>query len=194
MKTPSIISFVTILAWAASGCTRSASIPDRSPSDSVAVQRIHDEMGRIVAATGVILEPLRTMNQEQQTAVVSLALLVQGVDAYQVSRLAPDTAIVADFHRALVGVSPLFARVRDPVSVAIACMDEHIAYVSALASCESEDPPRQEDECHEAWGPGARLAHCLWPALQDLEATINGLIGQLDPPRPQPFPEILNVR
>lgn len=181
------VSVVLILAGI--GCGESTPIPESTQPDSMAVQRVHEEMHRVVAASGAILEPLRTLNHEQQVAAVSLALIVQGVAAYQISRLAPDITVVAGFRRTLAEVSPLFGRMGDAVSVVMACMDESIAYASVLASCENEDPPRQEDECFEAWGPGGEEIQCLMRALQNLQRDINGLIGQLDPPRPIPFPE-----
>ena len=178
-----------VLILAGIGCKESTPIPDGTRPDSMAVQRVHEEMRRVVAASGVILEPLRTLNHEQQVAAVSLAFLVQGVAAYQVSQLAPDTAVVAGFRRVLVDVSPMFGRMGDPVSLVMACMDESIAYASAMASCQADDPPRDEDECPEAWGPGAEVTQCMMEALQNLQGIINDLLGQLDPPGPMPFPE-----
>lgn len=181
------ISIVLVLAGI--GCGESTPVPENTGPDTIAVQRVNQEMSRVIAASSAILEPLRTLNQEQQVAAVSLALLVQGVAAYQVSQLAPDNSLVADFRRVLVDVSPTFGRMRDPVSLMMACMDESVAYASALASCEADDPPRDEDECTEAWGPGASETRCMMGAIQNLQMIINDLFGQLDPPGPLPFPE-----
>jgi len=138
----------------------------------------------MIKATSYLLQPLKSLNEEQVAAVVTLSLLTQGVTG--AARVLPKSGkdIVASFKKELVEICPEFGRsIRsDP------CFDAEVAYVSALRKCEDEG--RGESECPEAYGWMGALVQCDMKKLENLKGIIKDIRGELKPPKPTPWPEL----
>jgi len=138
----------------------------------------------MIKATSYLLEPLKSLSEEQVAAVVTLSLLTQGV--MSAARMLPKSKkdIVGRFTKELVGICPEFQRsIRsDP------CFDAEVSYVSALKKCQDEG--RGEDDCLEAHGWMSALASCGMKELEKSKGIITDIRRGLKPPRPTPWPEI----
>lgn len=146
-------------------------------------KKLREKLEPMIKATSYLLEPLKTLNEEQVAAVVTLSLLTQGVTG--AARALPKSGkdVVASFKKELVGICPELQRgIRsDP------CFDLEITYLSALKKCEDEG--RREDECWEAYGWEDALVHCYMKKLENSKGTIRDILSKLKPPKPTPWPE-----
>jgi len=147
-------------------------------------KELRKKLEPMIKATSYLLEPLKSLNEEQVAAAVTLSLLTQGVTG--AARVLPKSGkdIVASFKKELVGVCLEFGRVirSDP------CFDAEVAYVSALKKCEDEG--RSEGDCWEAHGQMGTLAQCGMKKLEKLKGIIEDIRGGLKPSKPTPWPEL----
>jgi hypothetical protein len=65
-------------------------------------------------------------------------------------------------------------------------LDASFEYAKALQKCKEDD--RDEEECPEAWGPGAEATMCLMGELEGMKQEIGDILGRQIPPKPIPWP------
>ena len=130
-----------------------------------------------------LLEPLKDLKENQMAAVVALGFLTRWFMVANAPAVKLGADIVARFKTEIDTVCPDFSKVltRDP------CFEAEIEYATAMSKCKEEG--RDEDECHEAWGPGARAVQCTMEELEILGQKIKDIYRRLTPPRPIPWPE-----
>lgn len=149
---------------------------------------LRKELKLWVEATGSLLEPLKTLNEDQVVAAVSLSLMFQSVAQATLSSTELRKEIAARFKDELTTVSAGLSRLADDKALRIsrAISDAELDCVSALKKCEDEG--RKESECWESWGPCARAIYEVMKELEGMRGWIGDLLGGLRPPRPIPWP------
>ena len=152
-------------------------------------EKLIKEVDRYIAVTENVASPLAKLNEDQIASIVALSYIARSVELVHSpnTRLARNTTI--RFKDKLDSISSGLGRVTEVKSPIFACIEESIGCVTALASCDSEDPPRSEEECFESWGPCAEELSCVWGRLEAMKGRINDIFGGLRPPRPIPWPE-----
>jgi hypothetical protein len=132
-------------------------------------------VSQVVGATSRLLEPLRDLNDEQRDAVVMLGLLMQGIALAKRPPTMLNEDILARFKEELDAICPPLGEVTismDP------CFEATVSYASALKRCEDEDEGRREEECFEAWGPGAQAVMCTMKMIEEMKAEIETRLGR----------------
>ena len=156
---------------------------DKQPLKN-ARQLLSNELHKFVKASGNLLEPLKELNDTQVAALVTLGFSIRIIMLAGRAATNLHKDILRDFKEVVDEICPPLGKVaidQDP------CFESTVSYVSALKSCEDEDPPRDEEECFEAWGPGAQAVMCIMKELEDMRAQLGDLFGRLKPPRPFPW-------
>ncbi|UCD16452.1 MAG: hypothetical protein JSV44_08270 [Candidatus Zixiibacteriota bacterium] len=146
--------------------------------------RLEHELQVFAQATKEIMAPLQGLDEKEMAAVAALLVMRENMASMQ----AMDTELKDGFVKAvnsqLVVVSPSLAYTAGRASIHGACLDESIAYASALANCEKEG--KEEDECPQAWVAGAAEIDCVMKALEGSRGFIVEIFGDLEPPLPIP--------
>lgn len=138
---------------------------------------------QIVNATPQFLEPLKDLSADQKGAVVILGMLVQSIALAKRPHTKVSEISLATFQREVDGICPPLGKIaiaEDP------CFDATVSYISALKDCEDEG--RDEEDCPEAWGPGAQAVMCAMEKINEMKRGIGELLGRQDPPKPIPWP------
>jgi len=152
-------------------------------------KKVKGQLEQLVEATGYLLEPLKSLNEEQIAAVVTLGYLIQGVKVANYTAIKIGEDIILRFEKELSKVSPSLSdlaldigRITDRP-----CFDFEVAYLGALSKCEKEG--QDEAHCPEAIEPGANLAICTMKYIEKLKGRIAEILRGLKQPRPKPWPE-----
>ena len=144
---------------------------------------LEKSVSQLVGATSRLLEPLTNLNDEQRDAVVMLGLLMHGFALAKRPPTKMSENTLARFKKELDAICPPLGEVaisKEP------CFEATVSYVSALKKCEDEG--RSEEECFEAWGPGAQAVMCAMKMIEELKVEIGTLLGRQTPPKPIPWP------
>lgn len=142
------------------------------------------EIETYVRASANLLKGIGDLDDSERAAVGALLAVDRAILNYEMLGVRTDERLIVRYHGQLEEFSPVYPEVGRPLIID-ACLDAHISYASALARCENENPPRSEDECHEAWGPGGDAAICMMRALDDLEGMLLRMSERF--PVPPPF-------
>lgn len=149
-------------------------------------EKLANELDEFVKASRNLLEPLKELNETQIAALVTLGFSIRVILLAGRPTANIDQGILAGFKEVVDEICPPLGKVaisKDP------CFDATVSYVSALKKCKDEDPPRDEDECFEAWGPGAQAVMCTMKELEEMKGQLADIFGRLKPPRPFPWPK-----
>jgi len=149
---------------------------------------LNEKISGMVEATKELAGPLNTLNKNQIAAVTFL-VLERGI-LMSASRKSAglDEGLLLGFKDAVKSICPdlepilELSRFKDP------CMEHQMAYVSALAKCKEEG--KDEDDCPEAWGPGAAAINCEMEKINDMQGLINKMWERLGGPKPTPWPVV----
>ena len=158
---------------------------DRESLDK-ARQMLANELNKLAKVSGSLLEPLKDLDELQIAALVTFGHLIRIIQLAGRPTMNIDEGILNRLNGIIDGICPPLGRVelsRDP------CFDASVSYASALQKCRDEDPPRDEDECFEAWGPGAQSVMCTMRELEEMKGQLGDIFGRLRPPRPFPWPK-----
>ncbi len=149
-------------------------------------QELANELDKLVKVSRNLLEPLKNLDESQIAALVTFDHLMRIVQLAGRPAANIDEEILNRLNGVINEICPPLARVgiiKDP------CFEASISYVSALKKCREEDPPRDEDECFEAWGPGTQAVMCTMRELEEMKGQIGDILGRLKPPSPFPWPK-----
>ncbi len=149
-------------------------------------QELANELDKLVKVSRNLLEPLRKLHESQIAALVTFGHLMRIVQLAGRPSANIDEGTLDRLNGVIDEICPPLGRAgitKDP------CFDASITYVSALKKCQEEDPPRDEDECFEAWGSGAQAVMCTMKALEEMKGQIGDILGRLKPPIPFPWPK-----
>jgi hypothetical protein len=149
-------------------------------------QKLANELDKLVKVSENLLAPLKAVNENQMAALVMLGFSVRLILLAGRPTANLDQRILEDFKVVIDDICPPLGEVaisKDP------CFETSISYASALQQCQNEDPPRDEDECFEAWGPGAQAVMCTMRELEEMRGRLEDIFGRLKPPRPFPWPK-----
>ncbi len=145
---------------------------------------LEKSVSQLVGATRSLLEPLRDLNDEQRDAVIMLGLLMQGIALAKRPPARMSQDILAHFKAELDAICPPLGGLaisEDP------CFEATVSYVSALTKCQDEG--RREEQCFEAWGPGAEAVMCTMKMMEAMKTEIGTMLGRQKPPKPTPWPD-----
>lgn len=149
-------------------------------------ESLKKEISGMVKATKELTGPLKTLDKDQIAAVTFLVLERDILMRASRKSAGLDEDLILSFKAAVESICPDFepilelSRFKDP------CMEHEVAYVSALAKCEKDG--RDEDECHEAWGPGAAAVLCTMKQIEDMKGHMIDIWEGFRGPRPFPWP------
>lgn len=140
------------------------------------------QLEQLVGATGYLLEPLKSLKEDQVAAVVMLSLLTNEIMGARTVLPKTGKILVDRFKKELVGICPEFGRVirTDP------CFDATVGYLGALKKCEDEG--RSERNCPEALNYEGKMAHCVMERVEERRRIIVDILKGQKPPRPIPWP------
>ena len=142
-----------------------------------------EELEKFVAATGRLLEPLKSLDEKQMAAVATLSYLMQGV-----IQAVPQVDITSRFGEELAAISPMLDTY---AHVILACWDEHSAYATKMQEC--EEAKKKGDlthpSCREASYWEGKALDCTAAQLEKLKGIIEELWrGLPEPPWPESEP------
>jgi hypothetical protein len=149
-------------------------------------QELTNELDKLVKSSRNLLEPLRKLDELQIAALVMFGYLMRIIQLAGRPAANIDEGILNRLNGVIDEICPPLGRVvisKDP------CFDASTSYVAALKKCRGEDPPRSEDECFEAWGPGARAVMCTMRELEEMKGQMGDIGGRLKPPGPISLPK-----
>ena len=149
-------------------------------------QDINTEYKKFAKAAGQLLEPLKKIDDKQVAALATFGYLTRAIHLANRPSLSIDSGTLKQFTDLVDQICPPLGEVsiaKDP------CFEASVAYASALVSCRNDDPPRDEDECFEAWGNGAQAVMCAMQDIENMKGVIGGFLGGIRPPQPFPWPE-----
>ncbi len=147
---------------------------------------VRDEvMGNVIKEAQRLADALVSLPEVQRAAAVGLVLLGQAVAAHSRSQVRRN-AVAAEAFTTLVGKLSPVGEV-EPIGGRLlrGCIDESIAYASAMARCEQEGKTTEQCD-QENWQDAAKEVDCQLRALDKLRGFMQRLTGR--PPWPQPPP------
>lgn len=140
----------------------------------------------LVSGGRELIQRLEGLAREEKDIVVALMAVSHFVGVYARSRARPNPKIVTDFYHNVGALSPEISRRLDLRSIVLACLDQSIAYATAMAKC-LEDESKTEDECErENWPEAAAEIACVMKELEELKRAISEGIRVRFPPGPPP--------
>lgn len=144
---------------------------------------LSNRIDEVVNATGYLLEPLKKLNKPQMDAVITLGLMIQSVILAKRPAVNLSKDIIDRFAAEVDSICPPLGKEmisQDP------CFEASVAYALALKEC--EDKGLREEQCPDAWGPGARAVYCTMEKIDNMRRDIENLLRRQHPPRPIPWP------
>lgn len=146
-------------------------------------EAIAESVDQLIKATPQLLKPLEDLSPMQKDAVAILGMLIQSIALAKRPHTKISESDLNVFKEEVDGICPplgAFTISEDP------CFSATVDYLSALMKCEDEG--RDEEECFEAFGPGAQAVMCAMEKIEEMKHEIGGLLGRQDPPGPIPWP------
>lgn len=131
-----------------------------------------------------MFESLKKLDKEQKAAVISLlySSKILGLASNPILRINRDQIIRMEKEMRVASDS-MYVK-QTPFDM---CMDEMIAYASALASCRKKGV--DEEHCYDSWDAGADLMMCQMGVLDSLKKGWEERIDIFrDLPEPDPIP------
>jgi len=148
---------------------------------------LNEKISGMVEATKELAGPLNTLNKNQIAAVTFLVLERDLLMHASRKSTMLDEDLLHKFKVAVESICPDFEPILEISRFQDPCMEHEFAYVSALAKCEEEG--RKEEECHEAWGPGAAAVYCAMGIINDIQGLMTKIWERFGSPGPFPWPE-----
>ncbi len=140
--------------------------------------------GQFLQSLRLIGKPLKGLTEEQHASVAALLLVTRVVTEQQLTQQLAGGTLLESFWTDLPEVCP---PLRSITLTRGGCLDEDIAYVSALARCHDEG--KSEDECEREAAPEAAAAvTCHMRQIEALAGIIRNIQGKRWPPGPFPWP------
>ena len=190
------VPLVTLLCLMVAGCaaTQEGQIDsdEYSISEVKSIRKTFEDrdaaVRSLLSITADMVKRLQSLPDDDKQAVVATVALSQIVAAYAHSRTRPDETIVAGFYEAFGALSPGISGRIDSRSIVFACLDESIAYASAMARC-LEDDNKSEVQCDKesASAASAELL-CMMGQIEALKGVLGNIFEFKFPPGPQPRP------
>lgn len=138
---------------------------------------------RVTRSLAYVAAPLKSLTEEQKASLAALLTITRVVAQTEVSGLGTPE-VTAQLWSEVERFCPVPKAVDFKYSN---CLDEQIAYASAMKKCEDEG--KSEDECErEAAGEAAAAIACEMRKLEEMRGAIQGIPGRRWPPRPFPWP------
>lgn|GEM_PF-2311399 len=148
-------------------------------------RELANELGKLEKVSRDLLEPLKTLDERQVVALVALVHFIRIVQLAGRPAAKIDEAVLTRLDGMIGEIRPPLGKAqitKDP------CLEATASYLSALQECREEDPPKDEDECPDAWGPAGQSLTCTMEALEEMKGQLIDMIGRLEPPGPIPWP------
>lgn len=129
--------------------------------------------------------PLARLDEEQKASVAGLLLAARIATLGEASATPVGRALSERFWTEMSKLLPPTPSSAETVHRS--CLEESIAYASAMARCRSQD--RSDDECERRAAPEAAAEmQCKLEQMKKLGGVIGGLPGSPTPPGPFPWP------
>ncbi len=126
---------------------------------------------------------LQHLPQRDRETLVALVRSATILGALGRSRLPGATRRLAAIQHPIWELAPEVAMEFDAPGKSAACLDASVAYASAMARCQEDNPDKTEDQCHqENSSAAAAEVACVVRQLDDLQALLDGLVAS--PPEP----------
>ena len=92
-----------------------------------------------------LAKKLSVLDQKSKDLIVGLLSFNQLIAVAERSEIKPEAQVVSEFYRSVEALSPAVFKRANFRALSYACMDESIAYASAMARCEEDGTP--QDQC-----------------------------------------------
>jgi hypothetical protein len=147
-------------------------------------KKLSANLSRFVDASRKLLKPLKSLNDAQIAALFTLGYSMKIIMLVERPTTKIDKAIISRFKVIMDEICPSLGDIvisKDP------CFESTLAYVSALGKCDKEG--RSEDQCREAWQPGAESVNCAIRELENMRKQLKDIMDGIEPWEPwEPFP------
>jgi hypothetical protein len=156
-----------MLANVCSKISEVKNVRDRQNTEEV--KRLKKELEIFIAPSRTLLEPLKSLNDEQMRAVVTLSYLMEGV-----LRTVPEIDVTEIFGRDLTSISEMMNDLMATVKESrFACMDATISYLTSEKDCQPNNP--QSKACTDADRSFGSLTACEMNYIFKMKNKINGV-------------------
>lgn len=178
MRTACRVSLVTVLSIASLGPGSNLTSSAETSGATISLEQRDRAVAELVAAATPHFATLKSLDKEQQRAVLALLVSSQVMAGYESARR-PKADVLRDWKAAITPVVPSLAGrgFRSPVYM---CLDQSIACASAWAGCDKDNDQR----CFEADGPCAGEIACVMGYLSGLKKVFPDLLLPRPPTPP----------
>jgi hypothetical protein len=157
-------------------------VPEETVEAAQTAQAEFDALAKQVAqSVAAVGQPLRTLNEDQMASVAALLVMTRAVAQ---SEQLGSSVLGEAVWGGLTGICPPLPEGDLRLG---SCMDEHIAYASAMARCEEDGKTEQECD-RETAGEMQATVMCEMGRIEELRQAIGRIPGRRWPPGPFPWP------
>ena len=158
--------------------------PDPAPGPKPDYQKLDAALASIRATATESAAALAKLPEADQIAVLRT---IAGVEILTTVAGSTSRQRAKKLRETVAGIGGRIPEAKEPMrGLGHSCLDEHIAYASAMSSCYKDG--KDEDECPSAWSSISALMACEMAAIEDLRRgpPWHGPPGQAHEPPGQP--------
>lgn len=130
-------------------------------------------------------KPLKNLNEEQAASLAALLVVTRQAALMEGYPTKTTDKFSGLFWTEIQNICPPLKKFEIDRG---GCIDEHIAYASAMASCLAEEGKTEEDCERENWPEGAAVTDCIMHEMEKMKGLIGKIGGRVWPPKPFPWP------